>query len=103
MSWPRPDDRARRRGLAADPACRLIGSPKVWGLGAALTSTLHGFETELLTRKENLVGLVAVNGDMIGQVETLTRSKRVVQVERQQAAANLEMFTSSGSISAQDR
>jgi hypothetical protein len=35
---------------AADPTFRLIGSPKIWDRGAALTSTLHWFETELLTR-----------------------------------------------------
>ena len=40
---------------------RLIGSPKLWDRGGALTSTLHWFETELLTREENLVGLMAVN------------------------------------------
>jgi hypothetical protein len=34
----------------------LIGSQKIWDRGAALTSTLHWFETELLTRKENLIG-----------------------------------------------
>jgi hypothetical protein len=35
---------------------------------------LHWFETELLTREEHLVGLVAVNRDVIGQAETLDRS-----------------------------
>jgi len=33
--------------LAADPTFRLIGSPKIWDRGAAPTSTLHWFETEL--------------------------------------------------------
>jgi hypothetical protein len=55
--------------LAADPAFRLIGSPKIWDRGAALTSTLHWFETELLTREENLVGLMAVNRDVLAQAE----------------------------------
>jgi hypothetical protein len=32
--------------LAGDPVFRLIGSPKMWHRGAALTSTLHWFETE---------------------------------------------------------
>ena len=45
---------------------RLIGSPQRWDRSAALASTLHWFETELLTRKENLVGLVAVNRDVVG-------------------------------------
>ena len=45
--------------VSADPTFRLIGSPKRWDRGAALTSTLHWFETELLTRAENLVELTA--------------------------------------------
>ena len=45
--------------VSADPTFRLIGSPKRWDRGAALTSTLHWFETELLTHEENLVGLRA--------------------------------------------
>ncbi len=64
--------------LLADATFRLIGSPKRWDRGAALTSTLHWFETELLTCEENLVGLMAVNRDMIGQAETFDRSARIV-------------------------
>ncbi len=37
--------------LTADPTFRLIGSEKVWERGAALTSTLHWFETHLLARE----------------------------------------------------
>jgi hypothetical protein len=36
--------------LAADPTFRLISSQRIWDRGAALTSTLHWFETALLTR-----------------------------------------------------
>lgn len=43
---------------SADPTFRLIGAPKIREQGAALTSTLHELETELLTREENLVGLL---------------------------------------------
>jgi hypothetical protein len=50
--------------LSTDPTFRLIGSPKRWDRSAALTSTLHWFETELLTREENHVGLMAVNRDL---------------------------------------
>jgi len=64
--------------LSADPTFRLIGSPKIWDRGAALTSTLHWFETELLTREEKLMGLVAVHRHVIGQAETLDRSDRTV-------------------------
>jgi hypothetical protein len=64
--------------LAADPTFRLIGSPKIWDRGAALTSTLHWFETELLTREENLVGLMAVNRELLAQAEEPTRADRIV-------------------------
>jgi hypothetical protein len=64
--------------LAADPTFRLIGSPKIWDRGAALTSTLHWFETELLTREENLVGLMVVNRELLAQAELPTRADHVV-------------------------
>src|SRR5712692_11241515 len=64
--------------LAADPTFRLIGSPKIWDRGAALTSTLHWFETELLTREENLIGLMALNRETVGQADCLDGSDRVV-------------------------
>jgi hypothetical protein len=43
--------------LSQDPAFRLIGSRKIWKRGAALTSRLQSFETEVLTQEENLAGL----------------------------------------------
>ena len=46
--------------LSTDPTFRLIGSPTRLDRRAALTSTLHWFETELLTRDDNLDGLMAV-------------------------------------------
>jgi hypothetical protein len=64
--------------LSTDPTFRLIASPKMWDRGAALTSTLHWFETELLTSEENLVGLMAVNRDVIGQAETFDRADCIV-------------------------
>jgi hypothetical protein len=64
--------------LAADPTFRLIGSPKIWDRGAALTSTLHWFETELLTREENLIGLMAVNRELLAQAGVPTRADRIV-------------------------
>jgi hypothetical protein len=51
--------------LCTDPTFRVIGSPKRWDRSAALTSTLHWFEIELLTREENLVELMAVNRERI--------------------------------------
>src|SRR5229473_2440933 len=64
--------------LSTDPTFRLIGSPKRWDRSAALTSTLHWSETELLTREDNLVGLMAVNRETLGQAESLDGSRRVV-------------------------
>ena len=64
--------------VSADPTFRLIGSPKIWDRGAALTSTLHWFETERLTREENLVGLMAVNREMLAQAGMPTRAGRIV-------------------------
>jgi hypothetical protein len=43
--------------LSQDPTFRLIGSEKIWDRGAALTSRLQSFETELLAEPENLAGL----------------------------------------------
>lgn len=64
--------------LAVDPTFRLISSQRIWDRGAALTSTLHWFETELLTKEENLTGLMALNRETLGQAEPLDGSRRVV-------------------------
>jgi hypothetical protein len=47
--------------LYQDPTFRLIGSRKIWERGAALTSRLQSFETEVLTQADNLAGLAALN------------------------------------------
>ena len=64
--------------VSADPTFRLIGSQRNWDRGEALTSTLHGFETEMLASKENLLGLMAVNRELVAQAETQDDSERVV-------------------------
>ena len=64
--------------VSADPTFRLIGSKKIWDRGAALTSRLHSFETELLASEENLIGLMAVNRELLAQAETQDNSERVV-------------------------
>src|ERR1700686_3889897 len=64
--------------LAADPTFRFISSQRIWDQGAALTSTLHWFETELLTQEENLIGLMSLNRETLGQAERLDSSDRVV-------------------------
>ena len=56
----------------------MISSQNIWNRGAALTPTLHWFGTELLTREENLIGLMALNWETLGQAECLDTSDRVV-------------------------
>ena len=64
--------------VSADPTFRLIGSKKIWDRGAALISRLHSFETELLASEENLIGLMAVNRELVAEAETSNDSDRVV-------------------------
>jgi hypothetical protein len=64
--------------VSADPTFRLIGSEKIWERGAALTSRLHSFETELLAEAANLAGLAAINRELIGKAEAIDASWRVV-------------------------
>jgi len=64
--------------LAQDPTFRLIGSRKIWERGAALTSRLQSFETEVLTQKENLAGLAALNRELVARAEAIASSRRIV-------------------------
>src|ERR1700686_5063717 len=51
--------------LSQDPSFRLIGSRKIWERGAALTSRLHWFETEVLSQDEHLDGLSRINRELL--------------------------------------
>ena len=64
--------------LSQDPAFRLIGSEKVLERGAALTSRLQSFETELLTQAQNLAGLAVLNRELVAKGETIASPRRVV-------------------------
>jgi Transposase DDE domain group 1 len=64
--------------LSHDPAFRLIGSEKIWDRGAALTSRLQTFETELLGEEENFAGLARINRELIGKAEALGSPYRTV-------------------------
>lgn len=64
--------------LSQDPTFRLIGSEQLWERGAALTSRVHSFETELLARDESLAGLAAINRALIARVEATEPPQRVV-------------------------
>ena len=64
--------------LSQDPTFRLIGSEKIWERGAALTSRLESFETEVLAQEENLAGLKAISRDLIAKAESVDSQQRVV-------------------------
>ena len=64
--------------LAQDPTFRLIGSEKIWERGAALTSRLQSFETEMLAGEENFAGLARINRELIANAEGVDSPKRVV-------------------------
>ena len=64
--------------LSQDPTFRLIGSRKIWERGAAWTSRLQSFETEVLTQEENLAGLAALNRELVTKAETIASPRRVV-------------------------
>jgi len=64
--------------LSQDPTFRLIDSEKIWERGAALTSRLQSFETELLTQQENLAGLEAINRELVAKAEAVDSPQRVV-------------------------
>ena len=64
--------------VSQDPTFRLIGSEKIWERGAALTSRLPSFETELLAQDENFPGLAQINRELIAKAEAVDSPQRVV-------------------------
>jgi hypothetical protein len=64
--------------LAQDPTFRLIGSEKTWDRGAALTSRLQTFETEMLAEEENFGSLARINRDLVGKAEAIDAQRRIV-------------------------
>lgn len=64
--------------LSQDPTFRLIGSRKIRERGAALTSRLQSFETEVLTREDNLAGLAALNRELVARAEAIGSPRRIV-------------------------
>jgi len=67
--------------LSRDPTFRLIGSEKIWERGAALTSRLHWFETEVLTQDENLDGLSRINRELIAKVAVDSPQRVVLDMD----------------------
>ena len=64
--------------LSQDPTFRLIGSEKIWDRGAALTSRLQSFETEMLVQEENFAGLARLNRALIGKAEAVDSGYRTI-------------------------
>jgi len=64
--------------LSQDPTFQLLGSEKVWDRGAALTSRLQTFVTEMLAEEENFGGLGRLNRALIGKAETMDLGLRTV-------------------------
>src|SRR6202162_289166 len=64
--------------LSQDPTFRLIGTRRIWERGAALTSRLQSFQTEVLTQEENLAGLAALNRELLARAEAIDSPRRVV-------------------------
>ena len=64
--------------LSRDPTFRLIGSEKIWDRGAALTSRLQSFETEMLAQEENFAGLARLNRALIGKAEAVDSGYRTI-------------------------
>jgi len=64
--------------LSQDPTFRLIGSEKIWERGAALTSRLQTFETEMLAEEENFGSLARINRELIAKAEAIDSPQRVV-------------------------
>jgi len=64
--------------LCHDPTFRLIGSERIWDRGAALTSRLQTFETDMLAEEENFAGLAELNRALIGRAEAMDSAYRAV-------------------------
>jgi hypothetical protein len=64
--------------LSQDPTFRLIGSEKIWDRGAALTSRLQTFDTEMLAEEENFAGLAGLNRALIGRAEAMDSGDRTI-------------------------
>jgi Transposase DDE domain group 1 len=64
--------------VSQDPTFRLIGSEKLWDRGAALTSRLQTFETEMLAKEENFQGLARINRELIWKAESIGSPYRTV-------------------------
>jgi hypothetical protein len=72
------DDLNDAERLSRDPTFRLIGPEKIRDGGAALTSRLQTFETEMLAEEENLAVLARLNRALLGRAEAIDSTYRAV-------------------------
>ncbi len=63
--------------LAEDPTFRMLASRRRRETSVALTSTLHWFETDVLTEERNYQGLVRVNTALIQHAAARSATPRV--------------------------
>jgi hypothetical protein len=63
--------------LAEDPTFRMLASRERRETSVALTSTLHWFETDVLTEERNYRGLAHLNTALIQQAATRSTNRRV--------------------------
>jgi hypothetical protein len=64
--------------VSQDPTFRLIGSEKTWDRGAALTSRLQTFETEMLAEENNFRSLALINRELIAKAKAIDTPQRIV-------------------------
>ncbi len=64
--------------LSQDPTLRLIGSENIGERGAALTSRLQSFETDLLAEEHNLAVQAQINRELVAKAEEIDSPQRVV-------------------------
>ena len=64
--------------VSQDPTFRLIGSEKTWDRGAALTSRLQTFETEMPAEEDNFRSLALINRELIAKAEAIDTPQRIV-------------------------
>ena len=57
--------------VSRDSTIRLIGSEKTWDRGAALTSCLQTFETEMLAEEDNFRSLARINRELFAKAEAI--------------------------------
>ena len=64
--------------VAEDPTFRMLASRERRETSVALTSTLHWFETDVLTEERNYQGLLRLNRDLVQHEAAQSSTRRVI-------------------------